>query len=75
MDHLPSLSPKKLIRVLEKVGFSIVQQSGSHVKFKHHRERNLNVVVPLHNKDLPRGFLKTILKQARIAEEEFRKLL
>lgn len=75
MNHLPSLSPKRLIRVLKKVGFSIVQQSGSHIKFEHQTERGLNVVIPLHNKDLPRGFLKAILKQANITEDRLRKLL
>jgi len=74
MDHLPSVSPKRLIRVMEKVGFIVDRQSGSHVHLKH-LERVLGVIVPMHNKNLPRGFLKAILKQAGITEEEFRRLL
>jgi len=74
MDHLPSLSPKKLIKILGKVGFYIDRYHGSHVILKC-KERNLTTNVPLHNGDLARGFLKSILKQANIVEEEFRKLL
>ena len=74
MDHLPSTSPKKLVRILVKAGFVIERQVGSHVHLKH-RENGLITHVPMHNKDLSRGFLKEILKQAGINMSEFRRLL
>lgn len=74
MDHIPSISPKRFIRILERVGFVVIRQNGSHVRLKF-MERNLRVSVPLHNKDFSRGLLKTILKQAQISEDEFKKML
>ena len=74
MDHIPSTSPRKLIRVLEKAGFVIQRQVGSHVHLRH-TENGLITRVPMHNKDLSRGFLKAILKQAGISTDEFKKLL
>jgi predicted RNA binding protein YcfA (HicA-like mRNA interferase family) len=74
MNHLPSISPKRLIRVLERIGFVVSRQNGSHVTIEC-LERNSKVSVPLHNEDIPRGFLKNILKQAKVSIEELRKLL
>ena len=74
MDHIKSISPKRLIKVLEKAGFVIQRQTGSHVQLKH-RENSLSTRVPLHHRDLRRGFLKAILKQAEISIEEFRRYL
>ncbi len=73
MDHLRSISPKGLIKVLEKAGFVIQRQTGSHVQLKH-SENGLSTRIPLHNKDLKRGFLKAILKQAGISIEKFKAL-
>lgn len=74
MDHLPSIKPKRLIGIFLKIGYVITVQRGSHVKLKSDKA-DLAVIIPLHTKDLSRGFLKTILKQADISEEDFRKFL
>jgi len=47
---------------------------GSHHIY-YHPETRRRVVVPLHKKDLPKGTLIEILKQAGISREELRNLL
>ncbi|MEM2135733.1 MAG: type II toxin-antitoxin system HicA family toxin [Candidatus Jordarchaeaceae archaeon] len=74
MSKLPSLTPKKIIKILEKRGFILDRVKGSHHIY-YHPETRKRVVVPLHKKDLPKGTLIEILKQAGISREELRNLL
>nr|CBH37884.1 conserved hypothetical protein, YcfA-like protein family [uncultured archaeon] len=74
MPKLPSLTPQKIIKVLEKKGFVLDRIKGSH-RIYYHLETKRRVVVPLHKRDLPRGTLLEILKQAGISKVELRDLL
>jgi len=57
--------------VLERLGFTQVRQRGSHVVMKKTtKDGDVGCVVPLHS-ELAIGTLSSILKQARIAPEEF----
>jgi mRNA interferase HicA len=69
-DRLPQVKPKQLIRVLERMGFVLRRQTGSHAIFRHPKTKNI-AVVPIHAKDIKRGLLHGILKQANISEVEF----
>ena len=66
MAKLPSVSGKKLIRALGKLGFVVVRQKGSHVILQ--RESNL-LTVPLHD-PVKKSTLNAILKQADVSLEE-----
>lgn len=66
MAKLPSVSGKKLIRALGKLGFVVVRQKGSHVILQ--RESNL-ITVPLHD-PIKKSTLNSILKQADVTLEE-----
>lgn len=59
------MTPKKLIKLLNKNGFTFVRQSGSHAIFKNEKTKR-KIVVPIHNKDIPTGTLHAILKDAKI---------
>jgi len=72
-ESLPVVSGRALIRVLEKAGWQVVRQRGSHVRLKH-PERRIPLVVPLH-RELKRGTLDGILKDAGLARDELRRLL
>ncbi len=74
MPKLPSLTPQKIIKVLEKKGFVLDRIKGSH-RIYYHLETKRRVVVPLHKRDLPRGTLLEIIKQAGISKEELKDLL
>ena len=74
MPKLPSLTPEKIIKALEREGFVLDRIKGSHHIY-YHPETKRRVVVPLHKKDLPKGTLLEILKQAGISKEELKELL
>lgn len=74
MPKLPVLTPEKVIKVLKRKGFVLDRIKGSHHLY-YHPETKRRVVVPLHKKDLPKGTLLEILRQAGISKEELRELL
>ncbi|PYS72327.1 MAG: toxin-antitoxin system, toxin component, HicA family protein [Acidobacteria bacterium] len=74
-QNIPAVRPKQLITVLERAGFSVHRVTGSHYILKHPAKPTLRVTVPFHNRDLKRGTLQSIVKQAGFTNEEFLKLL
>ncbi len=74
MPKLPRLTARQIISVLEKIGFSLARQSGSHMIYKNPAGKR--VTVPFHaSKILHPKVLKNILRDAQIAVEELDKLL
>jgi predicted RNA binding protein YcfA (HicA-like mRNA interferase family) len=67
MPKLPVLTPKKLIKILCRLGFYIHHQTGSHVNLRHTTDAALHVVIPYHNRDLAPKTLKSIILQADIS--------
>lgn len=74
MHKLPSITSQKVIKILERKGFVLDRAKGSHHIYYHDKSRR-RVVIPYHRKDLPKGTLMEILKQAGINKEELEKLL
>jgi len=71
---LPRITADKVIRVLEKVGFACVRQSGSHMIYKNREGKR--VTVPYHSKKvLHPKVLKSILRDADLTVERFRELI
>ncbi|GAB4111478.1 MAG: hypothetical protein Kow001_12920 [Acidobacteriota bacterium] len=58
-----------------RAGFRINHQRGSHARLLHVSDASRKVTLPLHDKDLPKGTLKAILRQAGLSVEEFLSLL
>jgi predicted RNA binding protein YcfA (HicA-like mRNA interferase family) len=74
MAGLPVLRANELVRALERAGFQIIRQRGSHVRMKHPDGRI--VTVPVHSgQDIGRGLLRKILRDAELTREEFFVLL
>jgi len=65
MPKTPNLSFKKIIRIIKDAGFELDHTSGHHYIFYHPSSRK-RVTVPFYNKDLPKGTVLAILKQASI---------
>ena len=64
-----------IIAALEKAGFSIVSQKGSHIKLINKEKSKIyTVIVPFH-KDVAAGTFSSILRQAGMTKEEFKKFL
>lgn len=73
MSKLPRVTGRECVRALEKAGFYFKRQEGSHIILR--RDSPFaQVVVPDH-KELDRGTLRAIIRQAGISVEEFIKLL
>ena len=75
MPKLPVVKPKKVLKALQRADFFIDHQTGSHVRLVHQTDPRRRVSIPMHNKDVPTGTLKSILNQAGLTTEEFIKLL
>ena len=73
MSRLPVISGNECINTLRKAGFYFKRQKGSHVSLRRD-EPFVQVVVPLH-KELDRGTLRAIIRQAGLSIEGFRELL
>jgi predicted RNA binding protein YcfA (HicA-like mRNA interferase family) len=69
MPKLPVLTPKKLIRVLKKMGFYEHHQVGSHLQLKHSDGRRTTISVH-QGADIPRKTLKAILDQIEVSVQE-----
>ena len=69
MPKLPVISYKKLVKILAKFGFQLDHKTGSHFIFYNSKTKR-RAVVPRHQKDLPKGTLLTILKEAGITRED-----
>lgn len=73
MTKLPVISGRECVRALESAGFSVRRQEGSHIILR--RDSPFaQVVVPDH-KELDRGTLRAILRQAGITVDQFVELL
>ncbi|MCK6462394.1 MAG: type II toxin-antitoxin system HicA family toxin [Candidatus Pacebacteria bacterium] len=73
MSKLPVLTSKKLIKIIEKLGFQLDHKTGSHFIF-YNQENKKRVTVPYHSKDLPKGTILSILKQAGITKDDVEKI-
>lgn len=72
---LPSVKPYQFIKALEKAGFYVHHQTGGHTVMKHKTNLDLRITVVTHGKDLKKGTLLNILRQANLTKEEFIELL
>jgi predicted RNA binding protein YcfA (HicA-like mRNA interferase family) len=69
--RLPTLTARKLIAILGRHGFASVRQSGSHAIYRHSDGRR--VTVPIHSdRDLGRGLLRQIMRDAELTAEDLR---
>ena len=72
MPKLPQVKPARLLRALERLGFQVIRQKGSHAQLK---KANLLVTVPQHSGDLNPETLRSILRQAKLSFEDLSKAL
>lgn len=72
MVKLPILHPLDTLKKLEKAGFKVTRQTGSHARLVHPDGRATTVA--LHNRDMPKGTLRAILRQCEMTIEEFLKI-
>jgi predicted RNA binding protein YcfA (HicA-like mRNA interferase family) len=75
LTKVPSLHYKEIVAALERDGWFVVRQKGSHIRLhKRAADHVLKLTIPAH-KPVKRSTLSHIIKQARLTTEQFRKLL
>jgi predicted RNA binding protein YcfA (HicA-like mRNA interferase family) len=73
-EKLPRVTASKIVKVLEKCGFVLTRQSGSHRIYKN--EDGARATVPFHaGKILHPKVLKSIMHESGLSSEELRALL
>ena len=72
--RLPSVRPQEAVRALERAGWAVARQKGSHVSLKKQGVAYL-VTVPMHRREIPRGTLRAIIEDAGLTIDEFLTLL
>ncbi len=71
MPKLPTISGRKTIKKLEKIGYSAIRQKGSHVRLRNSNNLDCKpITVPIH-KIIKPGLLHQIIKDADLSVEEF----
>jgi predicted RNA binding protein YcfA (HicA-like mRNA interferase family) len=74
MPKLPRVTARQVVGALEKSGFSLSRQSGSHMIYKNATGKR--VTVPFHaSKILHPKILKSILRDADLSIEALEKLI
>lgn len=73
MSPLPRISGRECIKALQKTGFYVRRQRGSHIILRRD-DPFAQLVVPDH-KQLDRGTLRAIIRQAGLSVNEFIELL
>jgi predicted RNA binding protein YcfA (HicA-like mRNA interferase family) len=72
MSRLPVCSGQQAVRAFQKVGYAVDHQTGSHIILRHPQMRRLTV--PNH-RELAKGTLRALIREAGLTKEEFAGLL
>lgn len=70
---LPRISGRECVKALQKKGYQFIRQTGSHIIIRR-TDPFSQITVPDH-KELDRGTLRSIIRQADISIEEFNSFL
>lgn len=73
MSRLPVVSGRDVVKALAKIGFALDRQKGSHM-ILYRAEPATTLTVPDH-RELDRGTLRAIIRQAGITPEQLADLL
>lgn len=73
MSFLPILSGSDVCKILNKIGFEIDHQTGSHIILRNIKSPHRRITVPNH-KTIAKGTLRSIIREAGLTVEEFKNL-
>jgi predicted RNA binding protein YcfA (HicA-like mRNA interferase family) len=72
MSRLPVCSGQDAVRAFQRMGYQLDHQTGSHIILRHPQTRRLTV--PNH-RELAKGTLRALIREAGLTKEEFLHLL
>ena len=74
MADLPVISGREAVRAFRKVGYETDRQRGSHIILRRAESPHRRLTVPDH-KELRKGTLRALIRQAGLSVDEFVALL
>jgi len=74
LARLPGVQARGILAALQKVGFDVIRQKGSHITL-HNPLTDKTVLVSMHSGEFKRWLLKKIIKDAGLTEDQFRHYL
>ena len=75
MSRLPQITARQMLAALQKAEFIVDRIKGSHHFLRHQGDPTRRTVIAVHAGDLRAGTVHDILKQAKISQSEFLRLL
>jgi predicted RNA binding protein YcfA (HicA-like mRNA interferase family) len=73
-DALPIVSGRDVARALRRLGYTLDHQTGSHMILRQEKAPHRRVTVPDH-KEVAKGTLRAIIREAGLTVGEFKALL
>jgi predicted RNA binding protein YcfA (HicA-like mRNA interferase family) len=74
MTKLPVVSGRDLVKALAKIGYLSDHQTSSHIILRHHAPPHRRLTIPNH-KEIAKGTLKNIIREAGLTIEELLEVL
>ncbi len=74
MNKLPVVSGKQACKMLEKKGYLVDHQTGSHLILRNSKSPYRRLTIPNH-KEIAKGTLRALIRQAGLTVEEFAALI
>jgi predicted RNA binding protein YcfA (HicA-like mRNA interferase family) len=74
VSHLPVVSGQDAVRAFARLGYAVDHQTGSHIILRQDQPPHRRLTVPDH-RELAKGTLRGLIRQAGLTVEAFRELL
>ena len=74
MSKLPVVSGNEAVRAFGKLGYMVDHQTGRHLILRHRDPPHRRLTVPNH-RELAKGTLRSLVRQAGLTVDQFRSLL
>lgn len=75
MPKLPAISGEKAVKCFEKLGYEVSRQKGSHIRMHHKYDKKKKpLTIPKH-RELGRGLLRKLIRDAEISIDKLIELL
>ena len=74
MIKLPVISGREAVKAFQRLGYEIDHQTGSHIILRHVKPPYRRLTMPPH-KEVAKGTLRALIRQAGLTVKEFLELL
>jgi len=75
MHKIPIISGDEAVKCFKKLGYEVVRQKGSHIRLCHRSDNTKQPLTVPRHKQLGKGLLRKLMRDADISIEEFENLL